>query len=223
MINKLALGLLVSTSSSYLAAQTITDIQAPPNSAYSQDSGGAVTRSAYGLCWRSGNWTPGDAIPGCDGPLAPPITNPTAPELVSNLETPGQSIPISTTNPCNFTITLESDQIFTFNKALLTSHAKKRIDHDVLPKLAECKVIDGITITGHTDSIGSRQSNQKLSEKQAASLVSYLKSKGVAAKMNAAGVGGTQPIKACDKKMEHAKLIACLAPNRRVLIEAHAL
>ena len=62
MINKVVLGLLLGASTSYVAAQT--DIQVPPNNAYAQDSRGVVTRSAFGLCWRSGSWTPGDAVAG---------------------------------------------------------------------------------------------------------------------------------------------------------------
>jgi OOP family OmpA-OmpF porin len=41
--------------------------------------------------------------------------------------------------------------------------------------------------------------------------------------MKVAGAGASQPIKDCDSKLKRTKLVACLAPNRRVLIEMHNL
>ncbi len=47
-----------------------TDIKAAtPHSAYVQDARGIVARNPNGLCWRTGYWTPADAIQGCDLPL----------------------------------------------------------------------------------------------------------------------------------------------------------
>ena len=68
------LGKLVFAASAVVAfsasAQVVTDIQAKqPNSAYVQDSRGVIVRDPFGLCWRTGYWTPADAVPGCDGPL----------------------------------------------------------------------------------------------------------------------------------------------------------
>ncbi len=221
MIKNLALGLLVGAASSYVAAQTISDIKIPPNNSYSQDSRGIVTRSAYGLCWRSGNWAPDDAIPGCDGALLPPIPNPTAPEMVSRTENIAQADTVLTTNPCNFTLTLESDQIFAFNSALLNKSAKQRIEHEVLPKLAKCNALESITITGHTDILGSRHLNQAFSEKRAASVADHLKAHGVTTAIKIIGAGEKLAIKACGEKLKRAELLACLATNRRVLIDVH--
>ena len=68
------LGKLVFAASAVVAfsasAQVVTDIKAKtPNSAYVQDSRGVIVRDPFGLCWRTGQWTPADAVPGCDGPL----------------------------------------------------------------------------------------------------------------------------------------------------------
>ena len=221
MINKLVLGLLVGTASAYAAAQTTTDIHTPSNHSYNQDSRGTITRSGYGLCWRSGFWTPDDAIAGCDGALTSPIPNPTAPKMANSLEKETQSMPSAAKSSCKTTLTLASDQTFAFNKGTLNKAAKQQIDQKVLPILAKCKGIDGITITGHTDHLGSSAFNQTLSEKRAASVADYLKAKGVSIKMNVLGAGETQAVKLCDEKLPHAKLISCLAPNRRVFIEIH--
>ena len=63
------LGKLVFAASAVVAfsasAQVVTDIQAKtPNSAYVQDSRGVIVRDPFGLCWRTGYWTPADAVPG---------------------------------------------------------------------------------------------------------------------------------------------------------------
>ena len=51
-------------------APVTTDIQAAkPRSAYVQDARGVIVRDPYGLCWRTGYWTPADAVPGCDLPI----------------------------------------------------------------------------------------------------------------------------------------------------------
>jgi OOP family OmpA-OmpF porin len=120
-------------------------------------------------------------------------------------------------------VTLGSDQAFAFNKAVLSSAAKKRIDDEVLPKLASCSKIDVILITGHTDRFGTQQYNQKLSEKRADMVAAYLKSKGVAANITTSGAGKSQPVKSCDGKLPRKKLVSCLAPNRRVTIEARGV
>ena len=50
-------------------APLTTDIQAnKPYSAYVQDARGVIARNPFGLCWRTGYWTPADAVPGCDAP-----------------------------------------------------------------------------------------------------------------------------------------------------------
>lgn len=215
MINKLALGFLMGASSICAFAQT-TDIQTS-NDGYNQDSRGTVTRSGFGLCWRSGTWTGDDAIAGCDGALTPPIPNPIAPEVKNNLEG-AQSV-----RPCDFTATLESGQTFSSGKSVLNESAKKRINDDILPKLAQCKTITSFTITGHTDHIGSRQSNQQLSEKRANAVANYIKQKGIDTPIDIYGAGDTQALTSCDKKLSKSQLNNCLAANRRVSIEIHGL
>ena len=94
---------------------------------------------------------------------------------------------------------------------------------EVLPKIAACAKVDIVLVTGHTDKLGTQQYNQKLSDKRAETVAAYLKSKGVDAPVDTLGVGKTQAIKACDDKLKRKKLIECLAPNRRVVIEGRGL
>lgn len=221
MIKKLALGLLGACATGVFA-QTVSDIQANPNqSAYLQNSRGVVARSPFGLCWRSGYWTSTDAITGCDGELVPPIVKPTAPAIMP----PAAAAPTVTVAPkrCDFAVTLSSDETFAFNKAVLSSAAKKRISDEVLTKLASCAKVDIALVTGHTDQLGSQQYNQKLSEKRAGAVAAYLKSQGVTANIDTLGLGKTQSVKSCDNKLPRAKLIECLSPNRRVVIEVRGI
>jgi OmpA-OmpF porin, OOP family len=200
-----------------------TDIQAAkPYSAYVQDSRGVIARSGTGLCWRTGYWTPADAVPGCDGELAPPVPKPIAPPVVV-APLPPPPPPPAPPKRCDFAVTLANDETFVFNKAVLTSAATKRIDETVLPKLAACAKVDIVLVTGHTDKLGTQQYNQKLSDKRAEAVAAYLKGKGIDAPVDTLGVGKTQAIKACDDKLPRKKLIECLAPNRRVVIEARGL
>lgn len=218
MIKTLALGLFLSAAASALA-QTATDIQAnPTHSTYLQDSRGVIARSPFGLCWRAGTWTPADAVAGCDGELTPPIVKPTAPAIVPPVAMQPAAAPIAIQR-CDFTVTLGSDQAFTFNKAVLSTTAKKRIDDEVLARLGNCAKIDLIMVTGHSDRLGSQQYNQKLSEKRATAVADYLKSKGATAEIETLGAGKTQPVQSCPDTLARTRLIACLAPNRRVTIE----
>lgn len=219
MFKKPALSLAIGVFATYVSAQTTTDIYAKtPNSAYVQDARGVIVRDAYGLCWHTGSWTPADAVTGCDGELAPPIAKLTAPVLAP-ITAPPATIPAVEEKRCDFTATLEGDQTFQLNKAAPNAAAKTRIANEILPKLTNCSRIDLIVVTGHTDKLGSEHYNQKLSEKRASAVTTYLKSKGVSAQIKTIGAGKSQPIKTCDDQLPHDKLIACLSANRRVSIE----
>ena len=70
-----------------------------------------------------------------------------------------------------------------------------------------------VKVTGHTDSVGAEAYNQKLSERRADAVKTYLEDKGIAAdRINASGAGETQPI-ASNKTAEGR------AENRRVEVE----
>ena len=222
MFNKLAFGLIISSAAAGVSSQTITNIQAKtPSNAYLQDARGLVARSTFGLCWRTGYWTPGDAVAGCDGELAPPVSKATAPAMVTAPASTATSVAMPAR--CDANITLTSDQAFSFNRAALTNAAKKRLDDEVLGKLATCAKIEVVVVTGHTDRLGTRQYNQKLSEKRAGVVTTYLKEKGISARIDTHGAGEAQAVKSCDQKLTRTKLIECLATNRRVVIEVRGI
>ncbi|HXA48269.1 MAG TPA: OmpA family protein [Burkholderiaceae bacterium] len=216
-----ALAAAIAVSASVPAlAQSTTDIMAKtPSSAYLQDSRGAIVRSGTGMCWRTGYWTPADAVLGCDGDLLPPVVNAIAPPIVA--QTAPQSVPsapiVRVATPCDLHFTLGSDETFSFNGASLNAAAKKRIDEQL--RGANCSHIDKITVSGFTDHLGSDQLNQSLSLKRAAAVAEYLGQSGINAPIEQRGMGKQQELKACKGiKLLH-KLIECLAPNRRVEID----
>ena len=109
-------------------------------------------------------------------------------------------------------MTLNADANFDFDKADLKPAGKANLDQ-FMSGLAGAKVT-GITVVGHTDSVGSDAYNQKLSEKRASSVANYLTSKGVpAAAIQASGKGESQPV--ADNATKAGR-----ATNRRVEVEA---
>ena len=86
--------------------------------------------------------------------------------------------------------------------------------------------LEVILAVGHTDRIGSDAYNQKLSERRAAAVKTYLVSKGVEAnRVYTEGKGKKQPVTGTSCKNlgkesgKNKKLVDCLQPDRRVEIE----
>ena len=114
-------------------------------------------------------------------------------------------------------ITLNADAFFDFDKDTLKKEGKASLD--ALAKDMKIDQVEYVTVVGHTDRIGSDSYNQKLSERRAQTVASYLTAKGVpASKIKSSGVGLTQPVKECKGTKATPALIKCLAPNRRAVI-----
>ena len=97
---------------------------------------------------------------------------------------------------------------FGFNEATLTAEAKAILDKAVGLLDKQQKVV--VEVSGHTDSVGSEEYNQKLSERRAIAVKAYLESKGITAtRLTARGYGETQPVASNDTD-------AGRALNRRV-------
>lgn len=197
---------------------------------YAIDQRNVVVKSGADLCWRTGYWTPGAAgeakagavpvacecdkdVVGADkcAPAAAAAPAPAPAPVVAAAPAPKK---------CDFSMTLHTDHTFAFNKAVLGPIAKKNLDDMISTKLAACAEVKSVIITGHTDRLGTQSYNQKLSEKRAEAVQTYLVSKGIKADLiDTMGAGKTQPIQSCDDKLGRKKLIACLAPNRRVTLD----
>lgn len=212
-----SIAIRLSCAAALALAASVALAQAPNNDGYLFDTRGAVAKSGFGLCWKTARWTPAMAVSECDPDL---VKKPEPPKPAA----PAAAAPAKPAAPktCNFTYSLQSDATFAFGKADLKAAGKDQIDKNVLPKLGNCASVKLMLVTGHTDRIGSQQGNQKLSEKRANAVKGYLVSKGVKADgIETMGAGKTQPVPGvkCDDKLPRKKLIECLAPNRRVVIE----
>jgi outer membrane protein OmpA-like peptidoglycan-associated protein len=89
-------------------------------------------------------------------------------------------------------ITLD-DVLFAFDRADLQPGAQRMLDR--VAELLKQHPDRDVSIEGHTDSVGSANYNQQLSEARAAAVREYLLRRGVAAeRLSAVGYGKTRPI-----------------------------
>jgi OmpA-OmpF porin, OOP family len=172
--------------------------------AYLQDGRGVVVKNATGLCWRTGYWTPAQAIAECDPDL---VAKPAAPAPV----TPSAAAPVPTPTPVQNKITLAADVLFDFDKYALRPEGKAKLD-EVISQMKGLN-LEVVIAIGHTDSIGTDAYNQRLSVRRAESVKSYFISKGVDAnRIYTEGKGEKQPV--ADNKSRDGR-----QKNRRVEIE----
>ena len=197
---------------------------------YVVDQRNVVARSGFDLCWRTGYWTPAAAgavkageLPvgcQCDKDVVGADTCAPAARGAAGAPAAVAAAAPAAAAKCDFSVNLSADSTFAFNKAVLTKSARAKLDNAVIGKLGTCAEVTSVIITGHTDRLGSQSYNQKLSEKRASAVQSYLTGKGVKADViDTMGAGKTQPIKSCDDKLGRKALIECLAPNRRVTVD----
>ncbi|MBS1217991.1 MAG: rane protein [Proteobacteria bacterium] len=115
---------------------------------------------------------------------------------------------------------LSADMLFGFGKSTLKPSGEAKLD-ELVDKLSKFN-IDSITDTGHADRIGSSETNQRISLSRAEAVKAYLVMKGVRSdRIAVVGKGETQPVTGADdcKGAATPKVIACLAPDRRVDVE----
>ena len=195
-------------------AQAQTSI--PLDRVYVIDQRGEVVMSGASLCWRTGFWTPAAAANDpagckCDKDLLPKEV----------CEPPmAKAAPAAGVKPAADKITVAADALFDFDKATLRPEGKAKLD-EVVAKSKAIK-LEVIIAVGHTDRFGSDAYNQKLSEKRAAAVKTYLVSKGIEAnRVYTEGKGKKNPVTKPDQcpGAKSKKTIACLQPDRRVDIE----
>jgi OOP family OmpA-OmpF porin len=150
---------------------------------------------------------------------------PTDDEALPELSDPSmqpQPEPIGPDAPAFAKMTLSAEVLFGFDKDALKDEGKKILDVEVIEKMKAHPEVELVLITGHTDRIGDDKYNQKLSERRANQVKKYIASQGVdASRLHAVGKGETQPVADC-KGVRGKKLIECLQPNRRVVVEIEA-
>ena len=117
-------------------------------------------------------------------------------------------------------INFSADALFDFDKAVLKPDGKSMLDE--LARTLQGAKYEVIIATGHADRFGAVAYNQKLSERRANAVKDYLASKEIPLnRISASGKGKSQPVTKPDdcKGPKSAKVIACLQPDRRVVVE----
>jgi OOP family OmpA-OmpF porin len=182
--------------------------------AYVQDARGVIVRSTNvgdprigNLCYRTGYWTPAQAIFECDPDLVKVAQAPVPP--APPVVTPPPPAPKPA--PVNQKVTYAADAFFDFDKSVLKPEAKAKLD-ELVGKLGGIN-LEVVIAVGHTDGIGSDAYNDKLSVRRAESVKAYMVSKGIEPnRVYTEGKGKKQPV--ADNKTAEGR-----AKNRRVEIE----
>src|SRR5687768_11850541 len=203
------------------------------NQGYLTDTQGNIVRAlGANVCVRTSDWTPARAVAECDPDLvkkpAPPKKAP-PPKVKPEAKKP-EAKPKPKPKPEFINIEEKIElQGMPFAKAEMTPDNKKELDQFLagLRKATKARhpvQFGAVIVTGHTDRIGSLAYNMKLSERRAVVVKDYIVSQGIDQKLIFwEGKAFKQPIpvtKFCDNKMKRKQLIECLAPNRRVTVEA---
>lgn len=111
-------------------------------------------------------------------------------------------------------ITFDSGLLFDVNKSNLSEASKGNLDElaETLKKYEDTNIL----IEGHTDSTGTDEINDRLSDERAASVTQYLTAQGVAAhRITSEGYGSDQPI--ADNETSEGR-----QANRRVEVAIYA-
>ena len=215
--SRLVLNLLVLAS---LTSAGIASAHEVAKEGYLIDTRGNVVKNNYNECWKTGYWTPAMAIAECD----PDLVKKAEPKM-AEAKAPA-AVPVAGPEKAAFTpITLQAETLFDFDKSVIHADGKKQLDDQVVGKMKEYPQVEVVLVTGHADRIGSDAYNQKLSQRRADAVKEYLVAQGVEAnRIETAAKGESEPVVSCDDVKgkvsgKNKKLVECLQPNRRVMVE----
>jgi OOP family OmpA-OmpF porin len=227
------LSLSVAASTLALSFSAVAQDQLPTEAFLGAPSNGRVVMDTYGNCVRTMQWSPDKEIVGCGkkpapvalaappAPRTPPVlvpAPPPAPVVAAPPPPPPVAAPIAPvavapaaapkTKPMR-NVTIGGDAFFDVNKASFRKEAQPELDK-FAEQVRRVSAVDAVQITGHTDSTGATDYNQKLSEQRAATVKDFLVKNGVdPSKITILGMGERQPLADNGTKEGRAK-------NRRV-------
>ena len=195
------------------ASFSVTMIASAHDFGYVQDGGGVV-HSGSNLCYRTGYWTPALAIAECDPDL---VKKPETPVAEKQVVTPPMAkVAPAPAKMAPRKVEFAADALFDTNKSVLKPAGIEALDS--LAQSLEGVNYKMIVVIGYADYRGGAKFNQKLSERRANTVKSYLESKGIANPIVASGKGETEPkTKPGECKGKKGKALSeCLEPDRRV-------
>jgi OOP family OmpA-OmpF porin len=193
--------------------------QSAPQGNWVNPAGGGVWRNSSGQCWRAGYWSPAMAVEQCDPDLVKKTAAPAPAPMAAPTPPPPPPPPAPAPKAAPQKVQLTSDVLFDFDKAVIKPDGQAKLD-DLAAKAKELD-LEVVIAMGYTDPIGSGAYNQKLSVNRANAVKAYLVSKGIdPSRIYTEGKGASQQVKECNPKMKFKERVQCLAPNRRVELEA---
>ncbi|MDQ7989189.1 MAG: OmpA family protein [Candidatus Dactylopiibacterium sp.] len=221
------------TTGAHAQVQSQIVVKNAPVQPYVLSAGNIVAKDGLGNCLRSSNWslelirtvltTEDKPVGVACGEIKEEAKPAAAP---APAPAPAPVAPAPAPAPAAQKVSLPADALFAFDKADLSEQGKSSLAAfaDSAKQLGQLEVVIAV---GHADRLGSDAYNQKLSEKRAATVKDFLIAQGIPAnKVYTEGKGESQPVTgdACRKmgaeSGKNQKLVACLAPDRRVELEA---
>jgi outer membrane protein OmpA-like peptidoglycan-associated protein len=194
LTNKTVLGTAFSALLVGTLSMTLPE-QASADGSYLTSGEGHPVLSSNGGCVHTGSWK--DSMPTCPEPTL-----------------------VVEDDDAMIVFAVDDSEFFGFDKVKLSDEAKADLD-TVVGAVANADLIHGITVTGHADRIGPAPYNEQLAQRRAQAVKDYLVSRGIAAeRIQTASDGSSEPLVSCPNVKNEHKLIHCLAPNRRVDVEA---
>jgi len=153
----------------------------------------------------------GDGVPNCRDKCP----NSTRSDIIEGIDDQGCVVK----RPLAMRNIVGADVLFDFDKYNLKEAGKQELNRIANDILQHTNRNFEIVVVGHADWIGTREYNQKLSEKRAQSVVNYLISQGVSAAFfnppNGRGEGEDNPV--ADNKTKAGR-----AQNRRVVVNVRS-
>ena len=163
---------------------------------YAGDATGRVIHNSAGDCVQTSSWTKDKMIVGCGKVVPPP------PQPVAAPPPPPPPAPKIVTD----TVHLSTDALFDFDSAEFKRGEQSPEMDEFGQHVRSLHSIQAVTVVGHTDNIGTRAYNQKLSERRAEAIKKFLVEKGVdPAIITTSGMGEDQPIADNSTKEGRAK------------------
>ena len=194
-----------------IAAAALTTVAGAQEIHNWKNSAGEVWKNSAGECWRDSSWTPATAAPGCYGYIEPKKAEPAPAPAPAPVVAPAPAPAPAPVAPVATKVTYAADAFFDFDKAVLKTEGKAKLD-DLVGKVKGIS-LEVIIAVGHTDSVGTDAYNQKLSVKRSEAVKAYLVTKGIEKnRIYTEGKGEKQPV--ADNKAKEGQ-----AKNRRVEIE----
>ncbi|MCE5180281.1 MAG: OmpA family protein [Betaproteobacteria bacterium] len=214
LVKQFTLGIILAAGISAAGVAFAHDVA---NAGYLVDTRGNVVKNNYNQCWRTGYWTPAMATAACDPDLA---------KANASKDAKTAAVPDAGPDKPAVKAQFKAETLFAFDKAIVRPEGKKVLDDKVVEGMKAHPEVELLLVTGHADRIGNAKYNQKLSERRAAAVKTYLVSKGIAAdRVKTVGKGEAEPnpdadtAKKCKGTKKTKKLIECLQPDRRVTVE----